>query len=193
MSQPALHYTLTAADALAYERLPRTLTGMQRATLYLWLVLAGVLLVALPPELVGTISSPRFWLTGAAFLIIQWFIYTALRWWWQRSRARARYPRPVDISLEQFDDHLQLTENGRTWNIPFGDIGVLLPTASHLFMAAGRDLVIVPVAAFGNAGGMDDIVARIDAYAREHQPGLADAEEIAVADDPRPDDPRPES
>ncbi|HVW92511.1 MAG TPA: hypothetical protein VHB74_07880 [Devosia sp.] len=176
-----LRYTLTAADALAYERLPRALTGMQRATLYLWLVLAGILLVALPPELVGTISSPRFWLTGAAFLIIQWFIYTGLRWWWQRSRAQAHYPHPVDISLEPFDDHLLITENGRTRRIPFEEIGVLLPTATHLFMAVGRDLVIVPRAAFGDAAGMTELVDTIDGYMRAHPAAFA---EETVADDP---------
>jgi hypothetical protein len=165
MSNP-LRYTLTSADALAYERLPRQLTGMQRATLYLWLVIAGILLVALPPELVGTIASPRFWLTGAIFLIVQWFIYVGLRWWWQRSRAESRFPRPVEVELEQFDDRLLLTENGKARTIPFDEIGMMLPAANHLFLAAGRDLIIVPRRAFGDGAGMDELVARIDDHAR---------------------------
>lgn len=184
-----LRYTLTAADALAYERLPRSLTGMQRATLYLWLVLAGILLVALPPELVGTISSPRFWLTGAAFLIVQWFVYIGLRAWWQRARAQARYPAPVEVAVEPFDDHLLLTEGGRTRSIPFEEIGMMLPAASHLFMAVGRDLVIIPLTAFGDQAGMDELVGRIDAYARDHQADFADADGIVVTDDPGSDHP----
>jgi len=174
-----LRYTLTTADALAYERLPRALTGMQRATLYLWLVIAGVLLVALPPELVGTIASPRFWLTGAIFLIIQWFIYVGARWWWQRSRARMRYPRPVDIELETFDDRLELAENGRPCTIPFDEIGMMLPTADYLFLAAGRELIIVPRTAFVDVTGMDDLVGRIDAHARGRAPDAVDEDQAA--------------
>jgi len=44
MNQPlaTYRYTLTWQDALAYERLPRSMRGIQQATLYIWLALSGV-------------------------------------------------------------------------------------------------------------------------------------------------------
>ena len=46
-------YRLDWQDGLAYERLHRQMTGLQTITFYLWLLLAGCLLIALPPELVA--------------------------------------------------------------------------------------------------------------------------------------------
>ena len=66
----------------------------------------------------------------------------------------------------------------------FDAIGMLLPTANHLFMAVGRDLVIVPLVAFGDAQGMSDMVAAIDGYMRRHYgQDLPAADALVVGDD----------
>ena len=71
MTEPlaTYRYTLTWRDALAYERLPRAMPLLWQITLYIWLAIAVVLLVALPPEVVGEYNTSRFWLTGAAMIV----------------------------------------------------------------------------------------------------------------------------
>lgn len=179
-----LRYTLTAADALAYENLLRQ-GYLSRLILFGWLGLAGVLLAALPPGLAGDTWSPRFLATGAGLVLVQYGLFAAVRAAIRRNRARHRYPTPVEVELEAQPDHLLVIENGRARKVRFEDIGVLLPTASHLFMAVGDELVIVPLVAFGDADGMADLVAGIDAYMQErYAAGLADADAIVVSDDP---------
>jgi hypothetical protein len=171
-------YTLTWQDALAYERLPRDLPGLQKITLYIWLALAGIFLVALPPELVGEVNTPRFWLTGAALVIIQYLIFVVLRGITRLNRARYRIPAAIEAMLAQWPDRLVVERDGKVSTIPFEEIGALLPTVRHLFVAAGRELVIVPAAAFGEAAGMQELVDAIDGYMRVR---LA-ADSVAPAD-----------
>lgn len=161
-------YTLTWQDALAYERLPKDLPGLQKVTFYIWLGLAGILLVALPPEVVGDVNTPRFWLSGAALVIIQYFIFWALRAITRLNRARYRYPTPSQIILTQWPDRLEVEGDGKATTVPFTEIAALLPTATHLFIAAGRDLIIVPASAFPEGpAGIADLAAAIDGFMRD--------------------------
>ena len=165
-------FTVTWQDALAYERLPRDLPSLQKITLYLWLGLAGIVLIALPPEVVGEINSIRFWLTGAALVLLQYAIFIVLRGITRFNRARYRYPTPANIVLEQWPEHLAIENAGKTHDVHFEQIGALLPTAQRLFIASGPDLIIVPVSAFGTPAGMAALVEDIDGYMRlkyEHQ------------------------
>jgi hypothetical protein len=164
-------YRLDWQDALAYERLARRMTSLQTVTFYLWLLLAGCLLIALPPELVGDTGSPRFWLTGAALLVAQYLIFWVARGVARLNRARYRYPAPVEIELAQWGDHLVVTTDGKRATVPFEEIGALLPTPERLFIAAGKSLVIVPAAALGGADGMARLVDAIDGFMREKYTG----------------------
>jgi hypothetical protein len=178
MNQPLVthRYTLTWQDALAYERLPRSMRGIQQATLYIWLALAGLLLITLPPELVGYAGSPRFWLTGAGLLLLQYLIFRLFRAIARLNRARLRFPRPVEMEVAEEDDHLVVTTDGKAETVPFDAIGMLLPTKNHLFMAVGRDLVIVPATAFTLPDTPQALAARIDAFMRDRYEGEVDAE-----------------
>jgi hypothetical protein len=178
-------YTLTWRDALAYERLPRNMPGLQKATLYIWMAFAGLLLIALPPELVGDAGTPRFWLSGAGLLLVQYGIFVLGRAVMRLNRARFRYPAPAEIELEQEPGHLVVSEAGKRRTVPFEEIGVLLPTAHHLFIAAGRDLIIVPAEAFPSAGDMAALVADIDTFMREKYAAEAQAAPV-VEDEPAP-------
>jgi hypothetical protein len=175
MNQPlaTYRYTLTWQDALAYERLPRSMPGIQQATLYIWLALAGLLLITLPPELVGYAGSPRFWLTGAGLLILQYLIFRLFRAVARLNRARHRFPRPVEMAVMEDDDHLVVTAGGKSTTILFDEIGMLLPTKQHLFMAVGRELVIVPASAFTLPDTPQALAARIDAFMRDRYEGAA--------------------
>jgi hypothetical protein len=168
-----LRYTLTWQDALAYERLPKTIPGIQQATLYIWLALAGILLIALPPEVVGDTGSPRFWLTGAGLLLLQYAIFRLGRAVMRLNRARYRLPRPVEMELGEADDHLVVSTDGKPRTVPFTEIGMLLPAKGHLFMSVGRDLIIVPASAFVLPDSPQHMASRIDAFMREkYQTGL---------------------
>lgn len=162
-------YTLTWQDALTYERLPREMSQMQTITFYLWLAIAGALLVALPEELVGAINTPRFWLTGAILVIMQYGIFFLARGIMRLNRARFRYPAPVEVVLSQWPDRLALVENGKPRTIGFDEIAVLLPAARHLFMAVPGDMVIVPATAFATPDGVAELAASIDAYMRDRR------------------------
>jgi len=160
-------YTLTRQDALAYENLRSELPGPQRVLFFIWLGLAGMLLAALPEEVAGPTWSLQFCAVGFALLALQYGLYVLARTVTRYIRARRRYPEPVEVSLEEHPDHLVVAENGKPRTVPFTEIGMILPTATHLFMAVGRDLVIVPQVAFGDAGGMTAMVEHIDGFMRE--------------------------
>jgi hypothetical protein len=168
---PIYRTTLTWQDALAYERLPKTMPGIQQATLYIWLALAGILLIALPPEFVGYVGTPRFWLTGAGLLILQYLIFRLFRAVARLNRARFRFPRPVEMEVAEEDDRLLVTTAGKRKTVPFDEISMLLPTRQHLFMAVGRDLVIVPARAFTLPDTPQALAARIDAVMRDRYEG----------------------
>ena len=168
-------YTLTWQDALAYERLPKTMPGLQQATFYIWLAIAGVLLIALPPELVGDAGTPKFWLSGAGLVIVQYLIFRLARAVTRLNRARFRYPASVEMVVTQLPDRLLVERDGRQTIAPFEEMGALLPTAQRLFIATGRDLLIMPVAAFGDAQRMEEFVAAIDGFMRERR-GSAEEE-----------------
>lgn len=170
MTEPlaTYRYTLTWRDALAYERLPRAMPLLWQITLYIWLAIAVVLLVALPPEVVGEYNTSRFWLTGAAMIVAQYLIYRGLRAFRRWDRAMLRYPRATAVELTEWPARLLVSAADKPPTIvPFESIGVLLPTTDYLFMAVGRDLIVVPAGAFDDtAGGMEGMVSRIDGYMR---------------------------
>ena len=181
-------FTVTWQDALAYERLPRDLPSLQKITLYLWLALAGIILVVLPSEVAGEVNSIRFWLTGAALVLLQYAIFVLLRAVTRLNRARYRYPAPVDVVLEQWPDHLTVADQGKSRDVKFEEIGALLPTAQRLFVASGADLIIVPVSAFGTEAGMATLVEAIDGFMRAKyaQQGAVAAEDHTVdLEDPK--------
>lgn len=175
-------FTVTWQDALAYERLPRDLPSLQKITLYLWLALAGIILVVLPSDVAGEVNSIRFWLTGAALVLLQYAIFVVLRAITRLNRARFRYPVPVSVVLEQWPDHLSVADADKPRDVRFEDMGALLPTAQRLFIASGADLIIVPVSAFGTEAGMAELVEAIDAYmrAKYQQQGAVASEEHTV-------------
>lgn len=186
-----LRYTLTQQDALAYENLRGELPGPQRVLYFLWLGLAGLLLAALPEDIAGPTWSTRFFIVGTVLIGLQYLLFLGARALLRRNRARHRYPQPATVTLERAADHFVITENGKPRMVRFEDIGMLLPTASHLFMAVGDDLVIVPMAAFSNAGGMTEMVNSIDGYMREKYAveGTGDTAGV-VSDEAEPDEHR---
>lgn len=185
-----LHYTVSAEDALVYERLPREFRGAQTVLFYVWMGLAGFPLAALPESIAGPFFGWRFALCGAALLAVQYLIYRVVRDLLRRNRARFRYPKPVAATLQQAEDHLVVTEAGKRRTIPFTGISMLLPGPTHLFIAVGQDLVIVPASAFGEGeAGQDAMLAltgTIDSFMADRYAAEAETDDDPLDDEALP-------
>ncbi len=69
-----------------------------------------MLLVALPPEVVGGYNTSRFWLTGAAMIVAQYLIYRGLRAFRRWDRSLMRYSKPTAVELTEWPARLLVTE-----------------------------------------------------------------------------------
>jgi hypothetical protein len=156
-------YTLSAADALVWERLPRPLTGLHK------LGFAAVLAVGCG----GFALLPHRWVEGWKFFawltMVALFAYIGTRLMFDviaLYRARQRYPAPADITLEDWEDHLQFRAAGTTNRIRLGDIDSLARTGDYVFLEASRQLVILPKQAFP-PGRLEALAQRIRIAMRE--------------------------
>lgn len=165
-------YTLTPADALAYERLPRPFRGWRFYVLALWLASSGLLLALLPESWVGPEGGWRFWLIGVGLLgvagaIALGFMALLMRW-----RAQRRVPAPITMRVEQWAEHFVIEAGGRSRSLAFGDIVGTGATATHLFIVTPRDLLILPAHLFKDLGEMRLLARRLNAFGRDpEEPG----------------------
>jgi hypothetical protein len=102
----------------------------------------------------------------------------AIRQWW---RARARLKRPVEVTLSEWPDRLDLVSTGMPRSIAFGDIRRAVLTRTHLFLDIDDGVVMLPRSAFPEEGAIEDLARRIDAAPH---PALASATAQPV--DPAP-------
>lgn len=164
-----LTFTLTPADALAWERLPRELRGWRRLLFFLWLAAAGAWLTVLPER----------WIAGKLSQLLALLPFVALHWGLAslamslaaRRRARRRIPAPVQVRLVEQGQMLswQLGESAPQEITP-ATIRQVLLTRSHLFLDAPPALVILPVAAFETAQAAQDFATRWDALSAAAAP-----------------------
>lgn len=154
MSEPAeapldwLSWTLTTADALAYEALPRELGGWRRWAFLLWLAAAGLVLSILPVEWVGPEYGWRFWLLLLLLIGSFWGIATLAMTLAARRRASRRVAAPRSMELKRWGDHLEVAEPGRTFFVAYETIAGVSVTQEHVFITAPPEVVIVPRHAF---------------------------------------------
>ncbi len=160
-------YQLTSADLLAWLDLPSEKTP---AAFLLWTVPAGLCLAVLPASWVGVPFEPKFLLSGAV-LLGGWFGFfvLAIRQV-QAMRARRAFPAPVDMTLQEWDDHLAEMSNGGTRTIAPRDIGAIVETPKHVFVRARADMIIVPLAAFKDAGDLHAFARRWDDKSKNAEP-----------------------
>ncbi len=158
-------YTLSADDALVWERLPRPITGLHK------LGFAAVLLVGCG----GFALLPHRWVEGWKFYawltMVALFAYVGARLLFDLIalyRARQRFPAPVKVVLEDWRDRLHLRIDGITQRIRLGDIESLARVNGYVFVEASRDLVILPADAFP-PGKLEAIAQRIRIAMREER------------------------
>jgi hypothetical protein len=172
MSEPilTLTYTLTTADALAYEALPREMVGWRKWLLLVWLALAGGSVAFLPTEWIGPEWGWRFWLIALALVGLAYAIATVVMTLATNRRARRRIPAPAVVTLEQWGDHLALTIGERQQFVAYETIADVAIGKAHIFITAPPEGLIVPLTAFTDRDGMVAFGEDIDLRSREAVP-----------------------
>lgn len=166
MSEP-LHvyeYTLTPADALAYETLPRALGGWRFALLAIWLACSGGVLALLPEAWIGPEGGLMFWLVGLLLLGFAAAVAIAVMTLATRLRARRLVSAPRAMRVEDWGDHFSVTADGRTNVIAYETINVAIVGAAHLFIVAMPDVLIIPEHAFADPSDMRPLARLINDY-----------------------------
>ena len=160
-------YTLTPADALAYESLPRSLRGWRFYVLALWLASSGLVLALMPESWIGPEGGWLFWLVGVALLGIAGVIAVAAMTLMKHLRAYRRVPAPLAMRVEEWAEHFSIEAGGRSRSLAFGDIVGTGATATHLFIVTRGDLLILPAHLFTDRGEMRLLARRLAAHGRD--------------------------
>lgn len=172
MTEPllTLTFTLTTADALAYETLPRELVGWRKWLLLVWLAAAGGVTAFLPAEWIGPEWGWRFWLVALLLVGIAYGLATVVMTLATHRRARRRVPAPTVVVLEQWGDHLSASVGGRQLFIAYETIADVAIGKAHVFVTAPPEALIVPLSAFADRDEMAAFGEDVDRLSREAVP-----------------------
>ncbi|MEO8758699.1 MAG: hypothetical protein ABI398_13225 [Devosia sp.] len=159
-------YTLTRADALAYEQAASRLTPLGVLALLLWLGLWGGAALLIPAGWAG----PRFGMNSAllisvmvAIAYVLALLLISVRQW---LRARRRLKRTLEVTLSEWPDRLDLVSTGMPRQIGFSEIRRSILGRTHLFLDTDEDVLILPRSAFPEEGSIEDLARRIDGWPR---------------------------
>jgi hypothetical protein len=154
-------YTLTAADALAYEQAAARLTPLGVLALVLWLGLWGAAAFFVPRDWAG----PRLgWsfpvlvaVLGSIAYVLQ-LLAIALRQW---LAARRRIPRPVEMLVTPGTEGIDIVEAGVPRRLDLRDIRESILGRTHLFLVSDGRVLILPRLAFEDEFAIDELAAHI--------------------------------
>jgi hypothetical protein len=154
-------YTLTRADALAYEQASSRLNPLGTMALVLWLGLCGSAAWLIPGDWAGSHLGWSFSILVSVLIAIGYVLVLlgmSFRQWW---RAGRRVKRPQDITLTEWTDRLEIIGTGLPPQLSFQSIreSILVPT--HLFLISDDGVLIVPRTAFAEEGVVEALAARI--------------------------------
>lgn len=165
-----LTYTLTTADALVYEALPREMVGWRKWVLLVWLAAAGGMVAFLPGEWIGPEWGWRFWLIALVLVGVAYGVATAAMTLAMRRRARRRIPAPMVVTLEQWGDHLAVSISGRQLFVAYESIADVAIAKAHIFITAPPEALIVPLTAFADRDEMVEFGEHIDRLSHDAVP-----------------------
>ncbi len=141
-------YQLTSKDVLAWETLPGEIGVSGKIGGLTLAIIAGLAMSLLPEALVGTPWQGRFVISGAIILSLAWLIFRGGRQIVSNQRARRAMPKPLDVTLEAWGDHLHEHRDGGNRTIAVELIAQVLETPDHVFVRSLQDLIIIPAYAF---------------------------------------------
>lgn len=156
-------FTLSAADALAWERLPRDLSRTQQLAFGLVLVLGCG----------GFALLPHRWVEGWKFyawlVSVALFAYVGTRLLFDLIaiyRSRQRFPQPVIVTFEDWHDHFVWRQDGRSRRVPLDQVQNVIRSTDHVFVPTEAQLLILPRAAFAT-GELEALSQRLRIILRD--------------------------
>lgn len=169
MAEPLarLHYTLTPADALAYEALPHELPRRALLGFVGVLFVVGMAMALLLEPLLGTAEGWQSWIAMAIAIALTYGIWTLLLTRATHRRARRRLGAPRAVTLELWGDHLSVAQGTDTLSVALETIAAVTTTATHVFIDAPPQVLIVPLAAFPDSAALQAFGTQVDAMSQE--------------------------
>jgi hypothetical protein len=154
-------YTLTRADALAYEQASSRLTPLGTAALVLWLLLCGSTAWLIPPDWAGSHLGWSFSILVSVLIAVGYvlvLIGISFRQWW---RAGIRLKRPQEVTVTEWPDRLDIIGMSLPPTLRFQEIRESILVRTHLFVVSDNGVLIVPLTAFEEEGIVEALAARI--------------------------------
>ena len=154
-------FTLTRADALAYEQASSRLTPLGTMALVLWLGLCGFAAWLIPSDWAGARFGWSFSVLVSVLIAIGYvlvLLVMSFRQWW---RAGRRLKRPQDITLTEHSDKLEIIGGGMPRELPLTDIRESILARTHLFLVSDNGVLIIPRNAFQEEGAVEALADRI--------------------------------
>jgi hypothetical protein len=155
-------FTLTSADALAYEQAIARLGALGTLALIVWLGLCGMAALLVPPDWVGLHLSWTFDLIVAVLVAIGGVLALLVMATRQWQRARKRLRRPIELQLEEWPERLELSGSGLPRSVHYAEIRRVLLTRTHLVLETDGEPVILPRRGFPEEGSLEALAARIE-------------------------------
>jgi hypothetical protein len=155
-------YTLTAADALAYEQAASRMTPLGVLALLCWLGLWGAAALLIPDDWAGPLLSWTFIVLVAVLVAVAYvlaLLLIAVRQWWL---ARQLLRRPTEVTLSEWPERLDLVSVGMPRSIAFADVRRTVLSRTHLFLDTDDGVVMLPRRAFPEVGSVEALHRRID-------------------------------
>lgn len=176
-------FTLSRADSLAYEQAASQLTPLGVIALICWLGLCGAAALLIPADWAGSrfsLSSSLLVSIAVALAYVVALLIIAIRQW---ARARRRYRRPLEVTVTEWPDRLDLVGTGTLDAVPFAGIRRTVLTRTHLFLDTDSEPVILPRRAFAEEGAVEALAHRIEGVSKIAPPAA-----IATGAEPPPGD-----
>ena len=127
-------FTLTRADALAYEQAAARATPLGVLALLLWLGLCAGLAFLVPPDWAGARLGWGFSILVSLCVAIGYVLVllgVALSQW---RRAGKRLGRPAELTVDEWPDRLELRGPAPARTLKLDEVREAIRTRTHLFL-----------------------------------------------------------
>lgn len=164
MAEEALRtttFTLSSADALAYEQAAFRLNPLGTVALALWLGICGAAAWLIPPDWSGAQFGWSFSILVSLLVAIGYVLALLVVSFRQWLGARRRLGRAAEVTLTEWAGRLDIVAAGLPSRLSFSEIRESILTRTHLFLVSDSGVVIVPHRAFAEEGVVEALAARI--------------------------------
>ena len=154
-------FTLTRADALAFEQASSRMNPLGVMALLLWLGLCGSLAWLIPPDWAGERLGWTFPVLVSIIVttgyVLVLMVYSFRQW----LLAGRRLKHARELTLTEWPDRLEIIGAGMPRDLPFRDIRESILIRTHLFLVSDNGVLILPRHAFAEENVIEGLAARI--------------------------------